>query len=64
MTIFPPPHTNGTPFHDILAHSEFSLVEALNDQGQDEEDIGAVTEYLTKHLHWRVQTVCIFFRYV
>lgn len=58
MTVFPPPHTDGTPYPDVPAHSEFSLVEALNDQGQNKEDVGAVTDYLKKHLHWKVQMVC------
>ncbi|KUJ20310.1 Di-copper centre-containing protein [Mollisia scopiformis] len=53
--IFPPPHVDGTPFPEVLAYSEFSLVEALNDKGQDQDDIGAVTEYLKQHLHWKVQ---------
>lgn len=57
MTVFPPPHPDGTPIPDVPAHAEFSLVEALNNQDQDEQDIEAVTKYLKQHLHWRVQTV-------
>ncbi|KAF8858063.1 Di-copper centre-containing protein [Acephala macrosclerotiorum] len=54
FTIFPP-NQSGGPLPEVLAYSEYSLVEALNAKGQDMEDVSAVTEYLKEHLHWRVQ---------
>ncbi|CZR60853.1 related to monophenol monooxygenase precursor (tyrosinase precursor) [Phialocephala subalpina] len=55
FTIFPPPNPSGGPIPEVLAYSEYSLVEALTEKGPNMEDVGAVTEYLKEDLHWRVQ---------
>lgn len=44
---------------DVKAYDEISLVQALEDVGQDGQDVQTVVEYLTENLEWRVQLVRI-----
>ncbi|PVH87280.1 Di-copper centre-containing protein [Cadophora sp. DSE1049] len=55
FTVFPPPHSGGAPYPEVIAYSEASLVDGLAHLGRDATDIHGVRKFLRRALQWRVQ---------
>ncbi|PBP16171.1 tyrosinase, partial [Diplocarpon rosae] len=53
--VFPPPRPATGPLPQVIAYSEVSLVQALQEMKQATNDASATTNYLQKRLNWRVQ---------
>ncbi|KAH7330221.1 hypothetical protein BKA65DRAFT_404823 [Rhexocercosporidium sp. MPI-PUGE-AT-0058] len=55
IPIFPPPHSGGAQYPEVIAYSEVSLVNGLAHLGRDAADIHGVRKFLRRALQWRVQ---------
>lgn len=55
--VFPPPHSGGAPYPEVIAYSEVSLVNGLAHLGRDATDVHGTRKYLRRALEWRVQKV-------
>ncbi|PBP18673.1 tyrosinase [Diplocarpon rosae] len=53
--VFPPPTPATGPLPQVIAYSEVSLVQALQEMNRATHDASATTDYLKKSLNWSVQ---------